>query len=256
MSPDYALVPRKTADAFTEELIKTLEEFYPPSSARSFLKEETSTRIRNETDFTRFETVLDAADKDGKVAYRGEADKSTNRMGISIIRLDKPSEEKSWLVKDEIFGPILLVIPYDDIDSAIAYINAGETPLALYVSSATRATFEYVVDRTLSGSAIWNDFALTPVARTVPFGGVGESGWGSYHGYDGFLTFSHSKSESTCATRIPMLTLPPSHPRGALLARVRAEEPLRPQRVGGLAAHAPPGHVHWHQLQAPCQRGR
>lgn len=116
-------------------------------------------------------------------------------MGISLVRLNKDGAgETGILVEDEIWGPVLPIIPVDDVDAAIEYVNARPTPLALYVCSASRSTFEHVINRTLSGSAIWNDFSFAPVVRTLPFGGVGESGWGSYHGENGFLAFSHRKA--------------------------------------------------------------
>jgi delta 1-pyrroline-5-carboxylate dehydrogenase len=116
-------------------------------------------------------------------------------MGISLVRFNENAEgEDSWLVRDEIFGPIINIIPVESIDAAVAYVNARPNPLALYVASASRANFERIVDQTLSGSAIWNDHAFVPIVRTLPFGGVGESGWGAYHGYDGFLTFSHRRA--------------------------------------------------------------
>lgn len=193
VSPDYVLVVKDKVDAFSEALTKALAEFHPPGHERSFLNDNTSAFIRNDNDFNRFETVLN--DVGDKVIYRGESDRSRLRMGISVVLFDKNAEgEQSWLVRDEIFGPIINIIPVDDVDSAIEYINARPNPLALYVASASRKNFEYVVDRTLSGSAIWNDHAFTPIIRTVPFGGVGESGWGAYHGIDGFLTFSHRRA--------------------------------------------------------------
>lgn len=143
----------------------------------------------------RIEGIIDDAQKAGKLVYRGEEDKPNRRMGISLVRLNKDAQgESGILVEDEIWGPVLPIIPVDSVDAAIEYVNARPTPLALYVCSGSRSTFEHVIDRTLSGSAIWNDFSFAPVVRTLPFGGVGESGWGAYHGENGFLAFSHRKA--------------------------------------------------------------
>lgn len=174
----------------------SLDEFYPKGSERSLIgKHGQAAAFRNSNDYDRIEGVIDEAQKDGKLVYRGEEDKANRRMGISVVRLNKDGAgEEGILVNEEIWGPVLPIIPVDDVDAAIEYVNARPTPLALYVCSGSRATFDKVISRTLSGSAIWNDFSFAPVVRTLPFGGVGESGWGSYHGENGFLAFSHRKA--------------------------------------------------------------
>ncbi|CAK9783311.1 unnamed protein product [Cutaneotrichosporon oleaginosum] len=197
VSPDYVLCAKERVDELISTMKATLDEFYPAGSARSLVGDsfEFASGIRNARDYERLTKIVEQADEEGKLVYRGETDVSRNRMGINLVRLNLNGEgETSTLVTDEIFGPIIPIIPVDDVDAAIRYINARPTPLSLYVCSSSRKVFLKVIENTISGSAIWNDFCLSPVARTLPFGGVGESGWGSYHGYYGFLAFSHQKA--------------------------------------------------------------
>lgn len=178
------------------KLTPSLDEFYPRGSDRSLIgKHGQAAALRNEGDYARIQNILDDAQKGGKLIYRGEEDEANRRLGISLVRLNKDAQgESGILVEEEIWGPVLPIIPVDSVDAAVQYVNARPTPLALYICTASRATYDKVVHHTLSGSAIWNDFSFAPVVRTLPFGGVGESGWGSYHGENGFLAFSHRKA--------------------------------------------------------------
>ena len=96
-----------------------------------------------------------------------------------------------------IFGPILPVLPVESMDDAIEWVNARPKPLALYLFSETEALQEKVLERTTSGGAVLNHCLLHNLVPELPFGGVGESGIGSYHGKAGFDTFTHEKSVSS-----------------------------------------------------------
>ena len=98
------------------------------------------------------------------------------------------------LMQEEIFGPILPVVPYDRLDDAIAAINAGPRPLALYWFGKDEKARDTVLRRTVSGGVTVNDTLLHVAHDNLPFGGVGDSGWGAYHGEQGFLRFSHQKA--------------------------------------------------------------
>ncbi len=102
-------------------------------------------------------------------------------------------------MQEEIFGPLLPIVPYDTLDDAIAYVNARPRPLALYLFDEDRTTIERVMRDTISGGVTVNDTLMHIACGTLPFGGVGASGMGAYHGYDGFVTFSKMK---------PVLTQP------------------------------------------------
>jgi coniferyl-aldehyde dehydrogenase len=97
------------------------------------------------------------------------------------------------VMQEEIFGPILPLVPYDTLDDAIAYVNARPRPLALYYFDGDRSRAEHVLQRTHSGGACLNDTLLHFAQEDLPFGGVGPSGMGRYHGRDGFEAFSHKK---------------------------------------------------------------
>jgi coniferyl-aldehyde dehydrogenase len=103
------------------------------------------------------------------------------------------------VMQQEIFGPILPIIAYKDVSGAIACINANPRPLALYVFSDDRAVIKQVLERTTSGNATVNDTLLDYAQDDLPFGGVGPSGIGAYHGEEGFLSLSHAKGVFTQA---------------------------------------------------------
>jgi coniferyl-aldehyde dehydrogenase len=103
-------------------------------------------------------------------------------------------DETMDVMHEEIFGPILPVIPYDDIDAAIAQINARARPLSLYYFGNDRVEQERVLARTVVGGVTINDTILHLTMDELPFGGIGPSGMGAYHGVDGFRTFSHARS--------------------------------------------------------------
>jgi len=94
------------------------------------------------------------------------------------------------VMQREIFGPVLPLVAYDDLGAVISRINAGPRPLALYPFSNDRATLDRLIDHVMSGGVTINDALLHVGQDELPFGGVGESGMGHYHGHEGFLTFS------------------------------------------------------------------
>ncbi|KAL1412475.1 Hexadecenal dehydrogenase [Vanrija albida] len=195
VAPDYILVVKEKVDEFVNAIVETMDEFFPRGSERSFVKDGAYACIRNERDYERIVSTIDEQDAKGQLVYRAEADEKRRRIGINVVKLPKDGAgEQGLLVNDEIFGPILPIMAVDSVEAAIKYVNARPHPLALYVLSKNRSYFDKVIHETLSGSAIWNDVAFTPVATTLPFGGVGDSGWGNYHGVHGFNTFSHHKA--------------------------------------------------------------
>ena len=101
--------------------------------------------------------------------------------------------DEMQVMQDEIFGPLLPVVPYDGIDQALAYVNARPRPLALYYFGYDRSEQRHVLRHTHSGGVCLNDTLLHVAQDDLPFGGVGPSGMGHYHGHDGFLTFSKAK---------------------------------------------------------------
>jgi coniferyl-aldehyde dehydrogenase len=102
-------------------------------------------------------------------------------------------------MREEIFGPLLPLVPYDTLDEAIRYVNARERPLALYLFENDPASVERVLRETVSGGVAINETLLHVACTGLPFGGVGASGMGAYHGYEGFMTFSQMKPVFTQA---------------------------------------------------------
>ncbi|WRT70905.1 uncharacterized protein IL334_007904 [Kwoniella shivajii] len=196
IAPDYVLVVKDKVDEFIKVCKETLDDLFPPSpSPYSFLHTPQSASMRNDNDLDRMISYIDEAEQKGKLVHRGELNKDTRRLGVSLVRTNVNAQgESGGLMEDEVFGPVMAIIPVENIDAAIKYINDRPHPLALYVCAGKRSVFKKVIDETWSGSATWNDFGFATLARNLPFGGVGASGWGSYHGKDGFDTFTHHKA--------------------------------------------------------------
>jgi coniferyl-aldehyde dehydrogenase len=112
-------------------------------------------------------------------------------MPLTLVT-DPPANTQ--LAREEIFGPVLPLLPYDDVDGAIERVRAAPRPLALYYFGEDRREQRRVLDRTLSGGVTINDAAMHAVVEDLPFGGVGASGMGAYHGEHGFRTFSHARA--------------------------------------------------------------
>jgi aldehyde dehydrogenase (NAD+) len=118
-------------------------------------------------------------------------DVAEHRAEMTVIVDPDPASE---LMREEIFGPVLPVVTVDSLDEAIAHVNAGPKPLAVYAFTSDRAVEKRVVDEISNGATVINHLVLHLLAPALPFGGVGNSGMGAYHGRWGFETFSHRKA--------------------------------------------------------------
>jgi aldehyde dehydrogenase (NAD+) len=127
----------------------------------------------------------------GEVAIGGESDAADCYIAPTVLRNVKPDAP---IMQEEIFGPILPILPVKDIGAAIEFVKRGEKPLALYIFSQDEEVAQRVVDATSSGGVCVNGTILHIANSALPFGGVGESGMGAYHGRHSFETFSHRKS--------------------------------------------------------------
>ncbi len=187
IAPDYAFVPRARLAQFTEAARRAASGFYPGGATRDY------TSIVSARHFERLQALLDDALARGAGATAltdMHSDASQRFFAPVLLRDCAPG---SRVLEEEIFGPILPVIAYDDLDEALAWINARPRPLALYLFESDPAIIRHVVDGTVSGGVTVNDTLLHMAQDSLPFGGVGESGMGSYHGKAGFDTFSHAK---------------------------------------------------------------
>lgn len=181
IAPDYVLVERSVRDALVEKIVEAVH-----GSSRGG---PTAKRIVNGRQLGRLAGYLKATS--GRVVVGGGVEPEALTIEPTVVVDPDPNEP---LMCEEIFGPILPIVTVDSVDAAIAQINRGDKPLGLYVFSGSRATARRVVDLVPAGGAVINHIALHFLIPSLPFGGVGASGMGAYHGEYGFQTFSHRKS--------------------------------------------------------------
>ncbi|WP_017654159.1 aldehyde dehydrogenase family protein [Fortiea contorta] len=183
IAPDYLLVNKKIKIELLDSFKKCLKEFYGENPAIS----PDYGRIINQKQFDRLVNFL----QDGEIVIGGETNSTECYIAPTII--DHVSAA-SPVMQEEIFGPILPIIEYSEITEAIALINSRPKPLALYLFSQNKDLQNRVLQETTSGGVCLNDTVMQVGVSSLPFGGVGDSGIGSYHGKAGFDTFSHNKS--------------------------------------------------------------
>ncbi len=187
ISVDYALVPRDRVDDFVRHA-----ESYVSGELPDYTSSGDCTGIITQRHLERIETMADEARTSGTrmVSLGGEGDHATRRLPLMLV-VDPPKDLR--IMHEEVFGPILPVIPYDDLQEALAEINAGERPLALYVYSKDTEIAEGVLRQTTSGGACVNICALQGALPSLGFGGIGNSGSGRHHGIEGFREFSNPR---------------------------------------------------------------
>ncbi|MFP4254447.1 MAG: aldehyde dehydrogenase [Halothece sp.] len=183
VAPDYLLVHRDIKDKLVTAMKACLNEFFGenPEASPDYA------RIVSDRHFNRLTEFL----KDGNIIVGGETDAETRYIAPTLL------ENISWddaVMEEEIFGPILPIIEYDDLESAIAQINDRPKPLALYLFSKSKSKQQQVLQQTSAGGVTLNDTIIHLGSPELPFGGVGASGMGAYHGKASFDTFTHYKS--------------------------------------------------------------
>ena len=202
VAPDYLLVQRSVKDKLVEELkkqfIKMLGE--DPLYNQDFV------RIINRKHFERLQGLL----ADETLLYGGQtrADEVSGWVAPTLVDACDPEHCKP--MQEEIFGPVLPVIPYDTLEEAIAFVNARPKPLALYLFTKSKHAREQVLRRCSYGGGCVNDTIIHLATHEMPFGGVGNSGMGGYHGKFSFDTFSHTKSilDKACWIDLPLRYFP------------------------------------------------
>ncbi|WP_460891488.1 aldehyde dehydrogenase [Rufibacter soli] len=183
VAPDYILVQEKVAPQLLQHLAQAITQFYGPTPAQS----PDFARIINQRHFQRLRKLLDPA----QVYAGGETDESQLYVAPTLLH------QVPWndpIMQEEIFGPLLPVLPYATLSQAIEQVNAQPKPLALYFFSSNQSAQEQVLSQTSSGGACINDTVSHLANPHLPFGGVGPSGNGNYHGKASFEAFSHQKS--------------------------------------------------------------
>lgn len=186
---DYCFVPRVDLDNFarlaTEFMAKAAPNYAASSACAGIISERHLDRI------TRL--LAEAGDSHSRILTLeddGGVDRQTRRMPISLVLDPAPGLR---LMQEEIFGPILPVIPYDTVDEVIEHINAGNSPLGVYVFGDDGATIGHILGQTVSGGAAINACAIQAGLKSLAFGGVGMSGMGRHHGEAGFREFSNQR---------------------------------------------------------------
>jgi acyl-CoA reductase-like NAD-dependent aldehyde dehydrogenase len=180
---DYVLVDRRIKRELLSRILKQVVEFYGEDASRS----PDFCRIVNEQHFDRLLRLLHAGD----IVIGGKSDRAGRYIAPTVIDGITGSEP---IMEDEIFGPLLPVIVYDDLSEAIAFVNSRPKPLAFYFFSRDKARQERVLAGTSSGGGCINDTVVHFTVTGLPFGGVGDSGMGKYHGKASFDTFTHDRS--------------------------------------------------------------
>jgi coniferyl-aldehyde dehydrogenase len=185
VAPDYVLVPKSRVESFIEAYKKAVIGFYP-----TLADNPDYTAIINPRHVARLNHYLDDATGKGARVISLYDHSQGRRMPFSLL-LDV--RDDMLVMQDEIFGPLLPVIPYERIEQAFDYINQRPRPLALYYFGYDKAEQQRVLEQTHSGGVCLNDTLLHVAQDDMPFGGIGPSGMGQYHGHEGFLTFSKAK---------------------------------------------------------------
>jgi coniferyl-aldehyde dehydrogenase len=192
LAPDYLLVPRAKEQRVIAEIQQAVARLYP-----KLLDNQDYTSVIDARHRERLQGLVDDAKARGAEVIEvnpGREDFAAaggNKMPLYLLR-NVPPEAR--VMREEIFGPLLPIVTYERTDDAVAYVNAHERPLAVYYFGEDPEEERRVLDRTISGGATVNDVVFHALAEDLPFGGIGPSGMGSYHGFDGFKTFSHAKA--------------------------------------------------------------
>lgn len=185
VAPDYVLVPEDRVGAFVEAYRQAVKGFYPTLADNADY-----TAIINERQLARLNGYVSDATSKGALLIPLFEQGQGRRMPHSVLL--NVSDEMT-VMQDEIFGPLLPIVPYRDLEQAFAYINQRPRPLALYYFGYDKREQHRVLHETHSGGVCLNDTLLHVAQDDMPFGGIGPSGMGHYHGHEGFLTFSKAK---------------------------------------------------------------
>ncbi|MBA7565077.1 4,4'-diaponeurosporen-aldehyde dehydrogenase [subsurface metagenome] len=183
VAPDYLLVQKDIKEKLLNKIKLFITEFYgkEPSESPDY------PRIINAANVERLEGLM----RSGNIICGGETNISENYVAPTLIDNVKPGD---LIMQEEIFGPVLPVIEYDNIDEIFPLINNNPKPLSLYIFSRSRKLQKYILNRTSSGNGAINDAIIQFSNPYLPYGGVGESGMGRYHGKSTFETFSNFRA--------------------------------------------------------------
>ncbi|QYX57276.1 coniferyl aldehyde dehydrogenase [Roseovarius sp. SCSIO 43702] len=185
IAPDYVLVPEGKAEALARQIIDRIESAYPAARSEGGYADIITARHRN-----RLVEAVEEAREGGATILRPSGDYG-DKIAPTLV-IDAPGQ--CLLLREEIFGPILPIVTYGSLDEALAFINRHARPLALYAFTDDRTARGTILDGAISGGVTLNGTLLHIAQDDLPFGGVGDSGIGAYHGRDGFRRMSHARS--------------------------------------------------------------
>ena len=207
IAPDYILVENSVKDAFMKELTTTLERFY------AFEKDHYPT-IVNDKHFERIKNLIDPQ----KVAHGGKTDEKSRTIEPTVMERVTFDDR---VMQEEIFGPVLPVLTFENFEALIEELKNKDAPLALYMFSESKPDIDRVFRTLRFGGGAINDTVMHVANHHLPFGGVGESGFGRYHGKHSFDTFSNPKAYMKKSTKVdPPLTYPPYEKREKLVRKI------------------------------------
>ncbi|MGL6105728.1 aldehyde dehydrogenase [Romboutsia sp.] len=212
VAPDYILVQEDIYEEFIQKSINKIKEFYSENVEHN----KDYGRIVNEKHMKRLNSILEK-DKD-KIVFGGEVDLESRYISPTILGNVNDLDE---VMKDEIFGPIMPVIKYKNIKNIEYYLNKYEKPLALYIFSENKKFCEHIINKYAFGGGCINDTISHVASLYLPFGGVGKSGIGRYHGYSSFKTFTYEKSIVKRNSKIDIkLVFPPYNKKLDLIKKI------------------------------------
>lgn len=206
VAPDYLLVPKDQAEKIGKAIIETTTDFY-----EDLATEPDYTSIINEDHYDRLNKLVSQCVSEGVALLRTPSDEQAlkTKRKIAPTILLNPAET-SAIMEDEIFGPLLPIIEYESVEEAIAFINKRDHPLALYVYGGGDGC-DTILQSTTSGGACVNGTILHLMIENLPFGGVGHSGYGAYHGERGFREFSHDRAVFNLPKWVPKSLITPPY---------------------------------------------
>ena len=208
VSINHVFVPRARHDEFVTALVSQMKDLYG-SDLASVKECDFLGRIINERHLGRVVDLMERSKAAGAtLAYGGEVDESTKLMMPTLLTnlsVDNP------ILHEEVFGPLLSLVPYDSKEEVLALIRQGERPLCLYLWSKSKRWAQWFIDRTVTGTVLVNDTKLQFLHPNLPFGGINQSGLGAGHGEEGFLAFTHQRAvmRQKRGWTIPMLVYAP-----------------------------------------------
>ncbi len=191
VAPDYILCPVNRIDELKQALSQQFSKMYPSVANNSDYGS-----IINEAQLQRLSQWLSDAKAKGAILtpLGKDSEQECLNAGKMPLTLVNNVNDDMLLMQEEIFGPLLPIVGYNNLDDAIDYVNARPRPLALYLCSHDENAQKLILERTHAGGVCLNDAAMHVAQDDMPFGGIGPSGMGQYHGHEGFLTFSKAKS--------------------------------------------------------------